>query len=90
VVENRTRATLVWSDKEIHGLVAGFLQPLDVHFLPDDRAAADRALMAGQSLAESGESALRDAMTRLAAGLLGEPPATRGRGLRRRRAGRAR
>ncbi|NUR05899.1 MAG: hypothetical protein HOQ45_02670, partial [Nocardioidaceae bacterium] len=90
VVVNRTRATLGWRDKEIHGMVEGFLQPLDVHFLPDDRAAADRALMAGQSLAESGESALRDAMTRLAAGLLGEPPATRGRGLRRRRAGRAR
>ena len=57
VVVNRTRPSLGWSDREIRGMVEGFVTPLDVHFLPDDRAAADRALMAGRSLAESGESA---------------------------------
>jgi MinD-like ATPase involved in chromosome partitioning or flagellar assembly len=92
VVVNRTRPSLGWSDREIRGMVEGFVTPVDVHFLPDDRAAADRALMAGQSLAESGESSLRTAMTALAGSVLGQPghqPAGR-RGLRRRRAGRDR
>jgi len=71
VVVNRTRPTLGWSDREIRGMVEGFVQPLEVHFLPDDRAAADHALMAGRSLAESGDSALRRAMARLAGGVLG-------------------
>ena len=66
VVVNRTRPSLGWSDREIRGMVEGFVTPLDVHFLPDDRAAADRALMAGQSLAESGESPLRTAMAGVA------------------------
>jgi Flp pilus assembly CpaE family ATPase len=92
VVVNRTRPSLGWTDREIRGMVEGFVTPLDVHFLPDDRAAADRALMAGRSLAESGESALRTAMTALARGVLGEPavPVARRRLLRRRRAGRDR
>jgi MinD-like ATPase involved in chromosome partitioning or flagellar assembly len=91
VVVNRTRPSLGWSDREIRGMVEGFVTPLDVHFLPDDRAAADRALMAGQSLAESGESSLRTAMTALARSVLGEPAVPSGRrGLRRRRAGRDR
>jgi MinD-like ATPase involved in chromosome partitioning or flagellar assembly len=91
VVVNRTRSSLGWSDGEIRGMVEGFLTPLDVHFLPDDRSAADRALMAGHSLAESRESALRTAMREVARAVLGESaaPGTR-RGLRRRRAGRAR
>jgi MinD-like ATPase involved in chromosome partitioning or flagellar assembly len=91
VVVNRTRASLGWSDREIRGMVEGFVTPVDVHFLPDDRAAADRALMAGQSLAESGESSLRTAMAALARGVLGEKVVASGRrGLRRRRAGRDR
>ena len=73
VVVNRTRSSLGWSDREIRGMVEGFVTPVDVHFLPDDRAAADRALMAGQSLAESGESPLRSAMAELAAAVLGGP-----------------
>jgi MinD-like ATPase involved in chromosome partitioning or flagellar assembly len=85
VVVNRTRSSLGWSDREIHGMVEGFVQPVGVHFLPDDRAAADRALMAGHSLAEDGESLLRDAVRSVADGLLGERPARR-KGLRRRRA----
>jgi MinD-like ATPase involved in chromosome partitioning or flagellar assembly len=84
VVVNRTRSTLGWSDKEIHGMVEGFVVPLD------DRAAADRALMAGQSLAETGDSELRTAMTTLAMAVLGERPTPRPGRLRRRRAGRDR
>jgi MinD-like ATPase involved in chromosome partitioning or flagellar assembly len=80
VVVNRTRATLGWSDREIQGMVEGFVTPLGVHFLPDDRAAADRALMAGRTLAESGDSALRTAMVALARAVVGTaPPPVRGR-----------
>ena len=87
VVVNRTRPTLGWSDREIRGMVEGFVTPLDVHFLPDDRSAADRALMAGQSLAESGDSPLRTAMVELAHGVVGEPVARPAGRIRRRRAG---
>lgn len=90
VVVNRTRPSLGWSDREIQGMVEGFVTPLGVHFLPDDRTAADRALMAGKSLPECGESPLRTAMTALARAVLGEPVAPRAGRLRRRRAGRAR
>jgi MinD-like ATPase involved in chromosome partitioning or flagellar assembly len=91
VVVNRTRSSLGWSDREIRGMVEGFVTPLDVHFLPDDRPAADRALMAGRSLAESGESSLRTAVAELARAVVGEPAAVRPTGrVRRRRAGRDR
>ncbi len=99
VVVNRTRASLGWSDREVRGMVEGFLRPVDVHFLPDDRPAADRALMAGRSLTESGESPLRTALAAVASGVVGAPPGpARGVGtragrrprLRRRRAGSAR
>jgi hypothetical protein len=109
VVVNRTRPSLGWSERDVRGLVEGFGQAagasagtIDVHFLPDDRAAADRALLAGRSLAESGESALRHAVAELAHALLGDGAdadrrrvrggARRGdsRGVRRRRAARAR
>jgi MinD-like ATPase involved in chromosome partitioning or flagellar assembly len=88
VVVNRTRPSLGWSDREIRGMVEGFVTPVEVHFLPDDRVAADRALMAGQTLAESGDSPLRTAMSQLAHGVLGGRPAEPSRRrLRRRRAG---
>jgi MinD-like ATPase involved in chromosome partitioning or flagellar assembly len=91
VVVNRTRPSLGWSDKEIRGMVEGFVTPLDVHFLPDDRAAADRALMSGRSLVEGGESELRSALAATARALVGDPPDVVRRGrLRRRTAGRAR
>jgi MinD-like ATPase involved in chromosome partitioning or flagellar assembly len=87
VVVNRTRPSLGWSDREIRGMVEGFVTPVDVHFVPDDRVAADRALMAGRSLAESGDSSLRSAVLAVTQGLLGESAPGR---VRRRRAGRAR
>jgi MinD-like ATPase involved in chromosome partitioning or flagellar assembly len=90
VVVNRMRPSLGWGDKEIRGMVEGFVTPRSVLFLPDDRAAADRALMAGQSLAESGDSPLREAMTSLALAVAREKPSAGRRGIRRRRAGRAR
>jgi MinD-like ATPase involved in chromosome partitioning or flagellar assembly len=96
VVVNRTRPSLGWRDREIRGMVEGFVTPVDVHFLPDDRAAADRALMEGRTLVESGDSPLRRAVGLLATGVLGGPaPKQRGRrrsrfGVRRRTGGRAR
>jgi hypothetical protein len=88
VVVNRTRGSLGWSDREIRGMVEGFVAPLEVHFLPDDRAAADRALMAGRSLAETGDSALRTALTALARAVAGEQGAAPARRRSRLRRGR--
>lgn len=98
VVVNRTRSSLGWSDRDIRGMVEGFVPSVDVHFLPEDRAAADAALMAGRSLAESGESALGDALAALTAAVLGHAAHAAHAGhasprrlrLRRRRAGTAR
>ncbi len=92
VVVNRTRASLGWSDQDVRGMVEGFLRPVDVHFLPEDRASADQALMTGRSLAECGRSPLREAMLTLTRGVLGDTVGStpRRRPLRRRRAGRAR
>ena len=91
VVVNRTRASLGWSEHEVRGMVEGFVGPVPVAFLPDDRAAADRALMAGRGLVEQGDSALRRAVAAWAASLIGEvAPARerrRRRPVRRRRAG---
>jgi MinD-like ATPase involved in chromosome partitioning or flagellar assembly len=89
VVVNRVRSTLGWTDREIRGMVEGFVTPRDVHFLPDDRAAADHAMMAGRALTEGGDSALRTAIAALARDVVGDPvPApVRRRWVRRRRAG---
>jgi MinD-like ATPase involved in chromosome partitioning or flagellar assembly len=58
VVVTRMRPTLGWSEREIAGMVEGFSRVLGLHFLPDDRAATDRALVAGRALPEVGDSAL--------------------------------
>jgi Mrp family chromosome partitioning ATPase len=91
VVVTRTRPTLGWSDREIHAMVEGFVAPVGMHFVPEDQPAADRALMAGHTLAESGDSALRAALVDLARSVRGErAPTSRRRLLRRRTAGTAR
>ncbi|WP_295658671.1 hypothetical protein [uncultured Nocardioides sp.] len=93
VAVNRMRPTLGWSEKDIAGMVEGFARISGLHFLPDDRAAVDRALVGGRSLLEVGETALTRGMAGLVDAMF---PATmaaaadRRTGLRRRRAGRAR
>ena len=91
VVVNRMRPTLGWSEKDIAGMVAGFTRLGGLHFLPDDRATADRALVAGRTLAEAGDSALGRAVAGLADALVPGSPApaspTRARRVRRRTAG---
>ena len=62
VVVNRMRGSLGWSDRDVATTVNSVSRGAPVHFLPDDRPAADKALMAGRSLVESGDSALRRAV----------------------------
>ncbi len=94
VVVNRMRPTLGWSEKDIAGMVTGFTRPAGLHFLPDDRAAVDRALVAGRTLNEGGDSPLGRAVSGLADALAPETavqPARGGAGwVRRRTAGTAR
>ncbi|MEO5851292.1 MAG: hypothetical protein ABIQ15_02155 [Nocardioides sp.] len=91
VVVNRHRASLGWSERDIAGMVEGFARITGLHFLPDDRAAVDKALVAGRTLAESGDSALLRELAGVADGLVPESVDAAGpRRVRRRRAGRAR
>lgn len=54
VVVNRNRPTLGWSEKDIAGMVEGFARLLGLHFLPEDRATVDRALVAGEPVGGDG------------------------------------
>jgi MinD-like ATPase involved in chromosome partitioning or flagellar assembly len=90
VVVNRNRSTLGWSERDIAGMVEGFARTTGLHFLPDDRAAVDRALVAGRTLVESGDSALAREMAALAGALVPDVTAPGTGRFRRRRAGRDR
>ncbi len=65
VVVNRMRPTLGWSEKDVVAMVDGFAPLAGMHFLPDDRAGVDRALVAGRTLVECGDSPLRRAVAGL-------------------------
>ena len=82
VVVNRMRPTLGWSEREIAGMVEGFSRVLGLHFLPDDRAAADRALVAGRALVETGDSALLRGFEGLADAVVPDSAAPRDAGRR--------
>ena len=66
VVVNRMRSSIGWSEKEIAGMVEGFSRVSGMHFLPEDRAGLDRALVSGRPLADLGDSALVHALAALA------------------------
>ena len=68
VLVNRMRPTLGWSERDIVAMIDGLVPASRVHFLPDDRAGVDRALLAGRTLQEVGDSAL----TRALAAVVGE------------------
>jgi MinD-like ATPase involved in chromosome partitioning or flagellar assembly len=86
VVVNRSRPSLGWSEGQLRTMVADFLQPASVTVLPEDRGTADRALMAGLSLVELGDSPLRRGVAALAAAVLHDQPIVVGsRWWRRRR-----
>jgi len=89
VVVNRMRSTLGWSERDIVGMVEGYAGPVPVHFLPEDRATVDRALVAGRSLTELGESRLATSFEQLASAMFPAAAAPAHR-LRSRRAGTAR
>jgi MinD-like ATPase involved in chromosome partitioning or flagellar assembly len=84
VVVNRTRSTLGWSQRDLRAMVEGFVAPLGIHFLPEDRTACDRALMAGRPLHEGGDCALRRDLAAIAAAVGGLPAARPRRRTRRR------
>ena len=86
VVLNRMRPTLGWSEREVAAMVTGFVPLAGLHFLPEDRATTDRALLTGSTLLDAGDTALTRGIGALADALLGAPA----RSLRTRRAGRAR
>lgn len=73
VAVNRMRNTLGWSPREIGDLVAHVAPRARLVFLPDDRIAVDRAMVAGRTLLESGDSPLRRALADLAGALLPQP-----------------
>lgn len=71
VVVNRMRGSLGWTERDIRYLVGGVAPGAGVSFVPDDRAAADRALVSGRPLAGCGDSSLRRAVADVADALLG-------------------
>ncbi len=72
VVVNRMRPTLGWSEKDIAGMVEGFTRVTGLHFLPEDRPAVDRALVAGRTVTEAGETAIARAIAEVVDGLFPE------------------
>lgn len=89
VVVNRMRPTLGWSEKDVAGMVRGFGRVASLHFVPEDRAGVDRAVVSGRTLLESGESPVTRAVAAVVDGFAApaEPPTSR---VRRRTTGRAR
>lgn len=83
VVVNRMRGGLGWSEREVSGMVEGFARLAGVHFVPDDRSAADRALATAAPLVEADAEVAR-ALTAVADAVV-PPPTPRRRGERRRR-----
>jgi MinD-like ATPase involved in chromosome partitioning or flagellar assembly len=73
VVVNRMRPTLGWAEADIAGMLGGVADVAGLHFLPDDRVAVDRALVAGRSLAEICDSAVGRAVAGVAAALVPQP-----------------
>ncbi len=70
VVVNRMRPSLGWSEKDVAGMVGGFARLSGLHFLPDDQATVDRALVAGRTLPELGDSLISRALAALVDALL--------------------
>jgi MinD-like ATPase involved in chromosome partitioning or flagellar assembly len=84
IVLNRVRAGLGWSHDEIGETVHRFTGLTPAAFLPEDRAAIDKAWLGGRSLVECAPDApLRRALRELAADIGRLPAARRRRGRRR-------
>jgi MinD-like ATPase involved in chromosome partitioning or flagellar assembly len=79
VAVNRMRPTIGWAEKDIAGMVAGFTRCTGLYFLPDDRAAVDKALVSGRTIIEVGDTALGRAISGIAADLVPQPQAAKSR-----------
>ncbi|MFC6152590.1 AAA family ATPase [Nocardioides yefusunii] len=99
VVINRTRPSLGWTEAEMADVVTGFVPLHAIRFLPEDRAALDKAVVVGRGPSEwdsrytVGVRALTDVVhpETVQVGTKGAPRRSAGRGeVRRRRAGTAR
>lgn len=90
VLVNGMRPGLGWSEGEVAGMVAGFGRLTSVHFLPHDLAAVDRALVAGRTLVEGGDSPLLRALATVVDVVEPSTAAPSGPVARRERAGRRR
>ena len=82
VVVNRMRDSLGWSRRDIVGMVEGYIRPAGMHFLPEDRATTDKALVTGRSVVELGDSPLRRGLVEVHDAVLGarsaqKPPISR-------------
>ncbi len=75
VVVNRMRDSLGWSRRDIVGMVEGYIRPTSVHFLPEDRPTTDKALVAGRSVVELGDSPLRRALAEVREAVFAGQPA---------------
>ena len=84
VVVNRMRGTLGWTESEITEMLEEFVTAESVHFLPDDRAACDRAMVAGKSLVELGDTPVRRGIALLVDAVTGAAQPARRSGLFRR------
>jgi MinD-like ATPase involved in chromosome partitioning or flagellar assembly len=71
LVVNRMRPSLGWREPDVAAMLGGFGANAGVHFLPDDQAAVDRALVAGRTLLEGGESPLTKAIAGLVDAMAG-------------------
>src|SRR5690606_36564095 len=89
VVVKRVRPSLGWAEQDVRGMVEGFHRSARVRFVPEDRDTGDRALMAGRSAVELGDSPLRRAVVAVTDTLAGAVPAAAPARLVRRRSGRA-
>ena len=65
IVVNRMRSSLGWSRSEVLAMVDGFVSTASVHVLPDDRAATDRALVAGRPVTDERGGALAQGVAEL-------------------------
>lgn len=94
VVVNRMRTSLGWSERDVAGMVGGFVRHAGLHFVPEDRATVDRALVTGSTLLTQGDAPVVRALASVADGLVGAqdaagPRRRPGRRVRRRTAGTA-
>jgi len=90
VVVNRMRPTIGWTERDVSQMLADFAHPVGLHFLPDDRATVDRALVTGRTLPETDAgSPLATAVALVADAVLPRAPGP-ARPVRPRTAGRAR